>query len=142
MKGFTLLEILLSIAALTIIAGIAIPLYQGFQVRNDSDIAATTVAQTLRRAQVLSQASDGDSSWGVRVQSGSITLYRGASYAARNTSFDEVFDMPTSITPSGLPEVVFAKFTGIPQATGAITLTSTINDVRTITVNTYGTVSY
>ena len=140
--GFTLIEMLLSVAALAIIAGIGVPVYQSLQVRNDLDIAATTLAQGYRRAQVLSQASDGDTTWGIYVQSGSITLYKGASYAARDSSLDETFDLPGSITPSGVAEVVFTKFTGLPQTSGTTTLTSNINETRNINVNAKGTITY
>ena len=140
--GFTLLETLLSIAALSIIAGISIPLYQSFQVRNDVDIAAVTITQSLRRAQVLARASSGDARWGVAITTSSITLYRGASYAGRDTSYDEMFDLPASITPSGLTEVTFTKFTGLPGGIGTTTLTSNTGEVRTISLNEQGTVSY
>lgn len=140
--GFTLMEGLLSIAVIAIIGGISIPIYQSFQVRNDLDIAIVSTVQTLRRAQVLAQAVDGDTSWGISVLSGSIILFKGASYAARDTAFDEVFEVPASITPSGLSEIVFTKFTGLPQTTGTITLTSNANETRTITINTKGIVSY
>ncbi|OGI26088.1 MAG: hypothetical protein A3J76_04010 [Candidatus Moranbacteria bacterium RBG_13_45_13] len=141
-QGFTLLEVLLSVAAIAIIAGISIPIYQSFQVRNDLDIAAVEIAQTLRRAQVLAQAVDGDTSWGAYIQLGNITLFKGTSYVARDTNFDEVFDAPTSITPSGVSEIVFTKFTGLPQTTGTITLTSNANETRNITINAKGMVSY
>lgn len=140
--GFTLIEVLFSVAAIAIIAGISMPIYQSFQVRNDLDIATVTVAQSFRRVQVLSQAVDGDTSWGIKIQSGSITLFKGTSYASRDTTFDEVFDVPTSITPSGISEVVFAKFTGLPQSTGIISLTSNTNETRTITINAKGMVAY
>ncbi len=141
-KGFTILEVLLSIATITIIAGIIIPVYESFQVRNDLDIAAVEIAQSLRRSQALSQAVDGDISWGIKIQSGSIVVFKGASYATRDATFDELFDMPTSITPSGVSEVVFAKFTGLPQTTGTITLTSNANETRNIIINAKGMVSY
>ena len=142
MKGFTLLEILLFIAIISVVVGVAFPVSRAFQARNDLDIAATTAAQTLRRAQVLSQGMDGDISWGVRAQSGSITLFRGASYATRDASLDEVFDVPSTITPSGITEIVFAKFTGDPTTTGMLALTSSDNEVINITINAKGTVSY
>ncbi len=136
--GFTLLEVLLSVAIITLIAGLGTPIYQAFQVRNDLDVATNTISQSLRRAQVLSQSVDGDSSWGLYVQNGEVALFQGVSYASRNTSFDEVFDLPGSITPSGISEIVYSKFTGEPQVTGTITLTSSTNETRNITINEKG----
>lgn len=140
--GFTLLEALLSVAAIAIIAGISIPIYQSFQVRNDLDLATVEIAQTLRRAQVLSQSVDSDIGWGVFVQSGGITLFKGISYTARDINFDEVFDVPASITPSGVSEVVFTKFFGLPQTNGTIILNSYTNETRNVTVNQKGMVNY
>ena len=140
--GFTLLEMLLSVAAITVIAGISIPVYQSFQARNELDIAAVTVAQSLRRAQLLAQAGDGDSNTGVRVQSGGITVFHGASYALRDTAVDEDFSVPTSIVPSGVSEIVFTKFTGLPTSVGSFILNSSTGETRTITINAKGSVAY
>lgn len=140
--GFTLLELILSIAVVAILAGIAIPIYQSFQTRNDLDIAIVEIAQTIRRSQILAQAVDGDISWGTYIQPGSITLFKGTSYVARDSNFDELFSIPDSVTPSGLSEIVFTKFTGLPQATGTTTLTSNINETRSITINAKGTINY
>lgn len=140
--GFTLLEVLLSVAIIALIAGVGAPIYQSFQVRNDLDVATNTISQSLRRAQVLSQAVDGDTTWGISVQSGAITLFQGASYASRNTNFDEVFDLPGSITTSGVSEIIYEKFTGEPQTTGTVTLTSNTNEAKNITINEKGTITY
>src|SRR3990167_8395347 len=107
--GFTMIELLLSISIIAIIAGMSAPIYQAFQVRNDLDIATVSIVQSLRRAQILSEAVDGDSSWGVKVQSGSIILFKGVNYATRDINFDEKFDVSASITPSGVSEVAFTK---------------------------------
>jgi len=140
--GFTLIEILLSVASIAIIAGISVPVYQSFQNRNDLDIATMEIAQNIRRAQILSQAVDGDMSWGVKTQSGSLVLFKGVSYAVRDIAFDEVFDIPSSLIFSGVSEIVFTKFTGLPQTTGTIIVTSNINETRNITINSKGVVSY
>lgn len=141
MKGFTLLEVLLSIAMIAILTGFSIPVFRTMLTKNDLDVATTTVAQTLRRAQTQSLAVDGDTSRGVKVQSGSITLFKGTSYAARDSNFDETFDMATTIGMSGTTEIVFTRFTGLPQATGTINL-STESDSRSVSINEKGTIGF
>lgn len=142
MKGFTLIELLLSAALIAIIAGLSAPVYQSFQVKNDLDIAQNTAGQTLRRAQILSQSVNGDVSWGVKIQNGSIVLFKGASYAARDAGFDEIFDVPPSIIPSGLTEIIFAKFSGLSQSAGTAFLTASTGEIKMITINEKGTVLY
>ena len=137
-KGFTLIEILLSLAIIGIIAGFSVPIYQSFMVRNDLDIATGTVSQVLRYAQTQSQAMHGDSSWGVYIGSGKITLFKGASYASRDTDYDEETSVPSTISASGLTEVVFDLLTGEPQTIGTLTISSVNGDVRTISINEKG----
>ena len=138
-RGFTLLELLLSVAIVALLAGLSLPVYRTLMQKNDLDIATTTIAQSLRRAQILSQAVDGDTTWGVNAQSNNIVIFKGTSYATRDATFDETFDVPTTIGISGSTEIVFAKFTGLPQTTGTINL-STANDSRSVTINAKGTI--
>ncbi len=56
-SGFTLIELMVSLALIMILASISIPVYHSFQTRNDLDIAVSTTAQIIRRAQALSQAA-------------------------------------------------------------------------------------
>jgi len=139
-KGLTLIEILLSLAIIGLIAGFSAPVYQSFMVRNDLDIATGAVAQVLRYAQTQSQAMHGDSSWGVHIGGGNITLFKGASYASRDTDYDEETSVPSTISASGLTEIVFDVLTGAPQSTGTLTLTSVNGDTRIIFVTSKGVV--
>lgn len=141
-KGFTLPEVLLSVALLTIIGGMSIPMYRVFMVRDELDGAATILAQNLRRAQALSRSSSGDMTWGVHVGVGSILIYKGSNYILRDSSFDENTSIPTTIVPTGTNEINFSKVTGLPSATGTFTLTSQANEKRTITINEKGMVDY
>jgi prepilin-type N-terminal cleavage/methylation domain-containing protein len=141
-SGFTLIEILLSIALLAIIFAISAPIYQSFQNRNDLNMTADTIVQSLRRAQILSQSSAGDTSSGVKIQAPSIIVFRGTSFATRDSSLDEVFPLPASITPSGINEVVFSVTFGQPSVTGNINLNSNINESKTITINAKGMFTY
>lgn len=141
-SGFTLIEAVLSIALITIITAISLPVYQSFQVKNDTDLARTTLVQAIRRAQLLSRAMEGDSEWGIYIAPGGGTLYKGASYASRDFAFDESYSIPTSIAPSGLTTIHFSKLSGLPTTVGTTTLTSVNADVVTISINTKGVILY
>lgn len=133
---------LLSVALLTIIGGMSMPMYRVFMVRDELDSVATTLAQNLRRAQSLSRAGSGDMTWGVRVGVGSILIYKGSNYVLRDSSFDENTSIPTTIVPTGVNEITFSKVLGVPSATGTFILTSQANETRTITINEKGMVDY
>jgi len=141
-KGFTLIEILLSVAIITLLVGLSLPVYESFVRRNDLDLTTQNIVSTLRRAQVYARSGDQDSDWGVRVDPSSLTLFKGATYSTRNTAFDEVVPIPASMSASGITDMVFAELSGAPSTTGSYTLTSTTNDVRTVTVNAKGMVNY
>ena len=128
---------------LGLIAGFSAPLYVSFQNRNDLDIATATTVQSLRRAQFLAQASVGDASWGVYLQTGNLTIFRGSSFASRNSDFDEVYPLSTSLVFTNLNEVVFTKFSGLPSpSSGTITLTNINNETRNIVINDQGMFDY
>lgn len=141
-RGFTLLEMLLSVSIIGALTMISIPVYQSFQNQNDLDVAVGTLAQSLRRAQVLSRASDGDGGWGVYVATGTMTLFKGSTYAARDVAYDELWSVSGGVTVSGTQEFVFQKFSGYTSSTGSIVLTSPNNDYRTLQLTTKGVVSY
>ncbi|HUQ30162.1 MAG TPA: prepilin-type N-terminal cleavage/methylation domain-containing protein [Candidatus Paceibacterota bacterium] len=141
MKGFTLIEMLLSVALIALIAGMGIPLYQSFQNRNDLSLATTSLAAALRSAEVHARAVDGDSAWGVMVATSSVTVFKGVTYASRVTTSDEVTPISGSIIITGTSEYDFAKFTGFPSASATTTLTSLNNETRIITINAKGMVT-
>jgi prepilin-type N-terminal cleavage/methylation domain-containing protein len=141
-RGFTLIELLLSVAIISIIAGISLPVYVSFQTRNELATTTSAVVEMLRRAQNYARAGMNDSQWGVAVTASSATLFKGSSYASRDTSHDEVLTLSGSLSASGLGEVVFAKLTGMPSTTGSITLTSSTNDTDVLTLNAKGVVAY
>ncbi|MBI4836247.1 MAG: prepilin-type N-terminal cleavage/methylation domain-containing protein [Candidatus Abawacabacteria bacterium] len=140
-SGFTIVELLLSVAVIMIFAGVTLPLYYRLQIQSDLDTTVHTLVRSIRRAQILAQAVKEDSKWGIRMNVGEITIFKGNSYAGRDSDFDEVFAIPTTVAFSGLQEVTFAKFTGKPQQTGTITC-STSNANKSITLNAKGILSY
>jgi prepilin-type N-terminal cleavage/methylation domain-containing protein len=141
-SGFTLVEMLLSVSIIGMLVGLSAPVYESFTRRNDLDLTAQTLEATLRRAAAYARLGNGDSAWSVAIQGSTFTLFRGTDFATRNTIYDESTTIPGTITPGGLAEIEFAKFTALPNTTGNITLASTTNDTRTITINAKGVVEY
>lgn len=141
-SGFTLIEVLLSIALIAFIAGISIPVYQSLQLRNDLEVSANIISQNLRRAQTLSRGVDDDSKWGLYIESEKATIFKGNDFLTRDMDADETYDLPRSVVPSGLQEIIFGKFSGEPQQTGDVILTSSSGDIKTVTINEKGTINY
>ncbi len=140
--GFTLIEMLLSVAVFGGILAIGAPLYSRFLSINNLNTTTTILVQNLRHARNSAISVDGDSPWGVHVASGVITVYKGASYATRDVSFDQVNNVPTEVTFSGDTEVAFKKFDGLPNSDTIFTLTNTNNQTTNININTKGLIDF
>jgi prepilin-type N-terminal cleavage/methylation domain-containing protein len=140
-QGFTIIELIVVLGIMVILIGVAMPYYSTSQMHADLDVAAASIVQDLRQAQIMSQSVSGDGTWGVSVGPGSIVLFQGSSYAARNTSYDQITSIASNIVPSGATEIVFSRMDGLPLATGSFTLTSNSLS-RVISVNSQGLISY
>lgn len=140
--GFTLIEVVISLACLALILGVSVPAYDALQVRNDLGNTTAALVSNLRRAQVLARAANGDTSWGVYIATGSILIYKGSGYNMRDTLYDENTSISPTILVSGLLDVNFTKVHGLPNIAGTTTLTSVRNETRTIIINKKGTINH
>lgn len=140
--SFTLIELLLSVALIAIITSFSSPVLFRFLANDYLYDSENILIMSLKRAQILSQGSFMDSDFGVKLQSGTITVFKGASYALRDVSYDEIYDLSTSITISGITELVFSKFFGYPDNFGNIIMTTNTNDSKTISINSKGGIDY
>ena len=142
MKAFTLIEILLVVIILAVLTGLAVPISINFYKTQQLDVNVKGVVQSLRRAQLKAMSIESDSIFGVYLTNDSYTLFKGSSFDARDISYDEVFDLPQVITVSGIQEIAFSKFEGMPIGglTGDIILNSN-GDSRIININEIGRVN-
>lgn len=140
-KGFTLIELILSVAILSIILIISVPLTQRYVVRNDMEALSNIIVQDLYRAQNLARSAENDSSWGVYVQNGSVVVFQGDGFGSRNQSKDESYSFSSNISVTGQNEYVFNKFTGRLNNSGSTTL-SNGSDTRVISVGANGVIEY
>jgi len=141
-KGFTLIEIVLTLALIGILAYAFFATFRNFQFGNDLDVAVSTVVQSARRAQLLSQGVSKDDDWGIKIFGEKLVIFKGGSWASREASQDETLEFPSPLSISGLTEIVFAKFSGKPRETGSISLSTASGASREISVGAMGRLSY
>ncbi len=147
--GFTLLELLLTVAIIAVL-GVA---STGFTARfyRQNDVVNTTerLVQSLRKAQSYSMAGKYNGTkndWGVNYSANKITLFLSDAtladpYTSRSTAFDEIWNVSSSVSLSGLSQVSFSNATGLPSTTATITI-SAGSTSRTVTLNSQGVVSF
>jgi prepilin-type N-terminal cleavage/methylation domain-containing protein len=139
--GFTLVEMILSVALVGIAVGIGASLLQTFQANADLDASQSTYVGMIRRAQTLAMTQSYDSPWGVHAENGFIALFQGSSWETRDPEHDEVHQLSESISVSGLSDVTFEKLTGLPTGFGTTTLVSYESE-NFVYVNEVGLVSF
>lgn len=139
-NGFTLVEMILTIALISFIGLVSVMFYSGFYLRNAATNAARDMLFSFRQAQSYSIAGRQGSSWGVAFTGDAIVLFKGTSYATRDVAFDESHGIPSTLALSGFTETIFSRMTGYPSATSTVIITGA-GSTKTITVNAQGVVS-
>jgi len=139
--GFTFIEAIVVMAVFAILAGASFPIYKIIQEKNNLNIARNVLVTATRRAQTLSVANKEDAVWGVHIEQGSVVVFKGLDYTARDISKDEAFSISQQIVPSGPADIIFSKLFGLPQTTGTIILSNN-NETREIILNGKGILAY
>ena len=138
-SGFTIIEIVVSIAIIGIIAAISTVGLRNWQESAARKVAAQDVYQKLRTAREKTLGSDGDTVYGVRIESTSVTLFSGYAYMA-GAPGNIVYDFESGVTATSSlrgRNIVFERLTGRPSATGTVYVRSRDGNA-TNTVILYG----
>lgn len=151
-SGFTLIELLIVIALTAILAATVAPIYGNLQVSAQLNENSTQSVQYLRTARERAAARYNNAQHGVYfdINSGDdvITLYQGASYAARTSSYDRVLNLDSSmsLSASGFTltgsdvDVNFSRGLAAPDNIGTLTITHDVSGTRQVVVNSFGLV--
>lgn len=127
MKGFTLLEIMVALALVSLLGGFALSYgldtYHRYIFGSDRD--ALLVLLRHARAEAMNGVCDGDSctapmAHGVAIQEGKYVLFQGESYTSRDVAIDELFEADRDGGWHGLTEIVFEPLSGDVQHPGEI----------------------
>ncbi len=115
MKAFTLIEVLLTVALLSIVVLVVSPFMGRFLFAQNLPIAVDELRGSLVKAREYSLLGKNGSQWGVAVSGERIILFSGDTFAGRDVSFDETYDIPSGVTLTASDEVVFARVSGVPN---------------------------
>ena len=121
-EGFTLIEILLSLALVTLLTAISVPFYQSFQQANELDATKETILSALRTAKTYARESKDNANWGVYISTENVVLFQGDSYTTRDPSYDLYYSISSKVSLYGSTEFVFNTPFGSPTSTGTIGL--------------------
>ena len=137
MKGFTFVEILISITLMVVVLAFVLPGSLRFLGLQNLDDTAQSLIVSLRQAQTQAVYQKNDSSFGVKFFEDSYVLFQGASYTTRVQNQDIATTLPTNVVLSGIDEIVFAKQTGIPDETGVVLLQAN-TESKSVSINEQG----
>lgn len=121
-SGFTLNEVIIVVAVFVLMSTLSLPYLGSFYRNQNTGAYCKSVRQALYRASYRAIAGERNTAWGVKIDSGAFTVYSGTGYVNRLTQFDEVHDIPNTMTLTGLSEVRFSKYTGEPNVAGTVSI--------------------
>jgi len=138
-RGFTLVEIIITITVLAIIFALSAPVFRNLQANLDSVGEIREIIGSIRYAQSRTLASEGASQYGIYFSTSappqSYTLFKGESYVSRMSQYDIVRQLKKTIISaadlSGGSEVVFDRITGLTSQQGHISFYSADNPAET-----------
>jgi type II secretory pathway pseudopilin PulG len=138
-KGFSLIEMLVIIGILVILISMSASALLLFRKESDLSNNAEEIVSALRRAQNKSLASEAGGHYGVYFNSSQYILFKGEDYVSRDSSFDEINELPNNIEIyeidlAGGNEIVFDRITGITNRSGNVSLRLKDNPAKTESV--------
>ena len=124
-KAFTLIEIVISIAIISILLGISMTVFRALTDDQTIDRDVENVVSYILRARNQTITGENNANYGVYFASSSITLFQGKEIGESSPS-DLTFDLNNRTFLSsinltdGLTLIYFNKGSGSPSATGTI----------------------
>ncbi len=151
-KGFTLIELVITIGIIGVLATVSFISIFNYKQRQDLSSASQEIVAVIRNAQDRSLGQESGSRWGVYFENPSsgtdfYELFQGSTYATGTIVSKSVlpsnvqFDSPVSGSTS---TIIFSPVTGLPDssATIKISLISSPTSSSTITININGKISF
>ncbi len=143
-RGFTLIEILVSIAVIVIIVLVVVSGLRAFRQSADLNRATDGVIASLRDGRLQTIESKDASIWGVHAESSRVTLFKGVTFSG-GAADNVIFNLPPTVTLSwsfqgGGADIKFNRISGDANQAGTLTLRLVADSSKTriITIRSSG----
>lgn len=129
MTGFTLIEIIVAVAAMMLLAGLVASGLSRFRRSSDLEQAVNETLELLREARSKALGSENEVEYSIHFASTTVTLFSGSSYNPADPD-NIAISLPASvvISATGLStttnNVTFERLTGESKAIGTVTLSN------------------
>lgn len=124
-KGFSLIEMIVVMGMMLVVFYFSVPYGINFYRSQMLEAARGNIINALEQARHNAILQKNDSNFGVTLSqvANSYVVFQGTAYGTRAVDQDEIFPLSADIAYTGLTDVIFYKLTGLPSATGTISLT-------------------
>lgn len=141
-KGFSLLEVLLVIAIMSIIVAISFSSWQSFSDATNLSNTAKMIETKIKLAKNYSLGAVNDVNYGIHLETGSVTLFPADAAYVLGDSDNQVFDLTdgVEIYDGAGNDIVFSRLTGITPDSGTIgiRIINRPSKTKTININSQG----
>ena len=141
LKGFTLPEVLLIIALFAVLVGISAPIYGNFQSDNNLSTSRALLASEIRQTQQYATSGRLDDNWSIYFSGNSMTIFKGDVYASRDTTHDEITQLPSGIQFSSNTQFTFERVSANIISGNSVSISDGTKN-ETITLNSYGALEF
>lgn len=141
-KGFTLVEVLLVIAIMSIIVTVSLSSWQSFSDSTNLGNTAKMIETKIKLAKSYSLSALNDVNYGVHLEVGSVTIFPADAAYVLNDPDNQVFALTDGVEIyDGVGnDIIFSRLTGITANPGniGIRIINRPSKTKTITINSQG----
>lgn len=146
-RGFSVIEAITVIGIMLILFGITMYSYNIMSSRKQVEVTTDSISAKLEQAKIDSVSGKNGQASGIHFNTAGYVYFSGTSFnpsdATNSSSSIPIRIQITKSFSGGVDDIIFTRITGIPNATGTIRISDTVNPLSssTITIGTFGDIN-